>query len=141
MDVVLLGYWSHYACIERGDMNRGVSRWFGRRRLFKILNFFSPVGGAAAAFIDYRRRRLESFYFFSSVGGAAAVFSSYRRRGGSEVYKWKILSKKKIYLSISISECQSIQKTIENNYYVPPHDLYKNQSTKLKLTSADTYKQ
>jgi len=46
------------------------------------LNFFSPVGGAAAAFIDYRRRRLESFNFFPLsaaqqlclflIGGAAA---------------------------------------------------------------------
>ncbi len=36
------------------------------------LKFFSPLGGAAAAFIDYRRRRLESFNFFPSVGGAAA---------------------------------------------------------------------
>jgi hypothetical protein len=53
----------------------------------KLKFFFSPVGGAAAVFIDYRRRRLESFNFFSSVGGAAAAFISYPRRGGSKVYK------------------------------------------------------
>jgi hypothetical protein len=41
-----------------------------------------PVGGAAAAFISYRRRRLESFNFFPSIGGAAAVFISCRRRVG-----------------------------------------------------------
>jgi hypothetical protein len=47
----------------------------------------------------------------------------------------------KKYLFISVSECQSIQKAIENNYYVPLHDMYNSQNTKLKLTSADTYKQ
>ncbi len=82
------------------------------------LKFFSPVGGAAAAFIDYRRRR---------------------RRLGSLHMKNSFQHKKNLF--ISISECQSIQKTIENNYYVPPHDMYNNQNTKLKLTSADTYKQ
>jgi hypothetical protein len=30
----------------------------------KNLKYFSPVGGAAATFIVYRRRRLENFNFF-----------------------------------------------------------------------------
>ncbi len=40
------------------------------------------------------------------------------------------------YLNINL-----FKKTIENNYYVPSHDMYNNQNTKLKLTLADTYEQ
>jgi hypothetical protein len=47
-------------------VNRGVTGRLGRRRLFEIQNFFSPVGGAAAAFIDYGRRGLESLQMKNS---------------------------------------------------------------------------
>ncbi len=49
-----------------------------------------------------RRRRLKIFKFFSVVGGGGG--------GGWKIQKWRILSKIKKYLFISISECWSVQK-------------------------------
>jgi hypothetical protein len=89
------------ANIHKLIQHRGVSRWLDRRRRLKIFKFFSLVGGGGSDPRALRRRRLEILKFFSPVGGGG---------GGWKIQKWRILSKIKKYLFISISECWSVQK-------------------------------
>jgi len=86
-------------------------------------------------------RRLRLLTIGGGGGSEVLIFFPLLAARRLESLQMKNSSQNKKKLFISISECQSIQKTIEKNCYVPPHDMYNNQNTKLKLTSADTYKQ
>jgi hypothetical protein len=70
---------------------------------------------------------------------AAAVFISYRRLESLQMQN-SFQNKKKFYLFRYLN-INLFKKTLENKYYVPFHDMYNNQNTKLNLTSADTNKQ
>jgi len=62
--------------------------------------FFSPVGGAVATFIVYRRRRLESL----------KMKNSFQNKKNICLFR---------YLNVNLLK----KKTIENNYYVPSHNM------------------